>query len=192
MKARLQIVGRVIVVISTITGFAVSFVLLQRSVGPTSPLFGLLGMVELLGLAKVVEPLFLLQMPTVLRVVRPWEKRGVLYSRLLVPSFGRLLRETPLRFLNASVYLAKGHLDLAKVYRQAEAAEAAHFWSALLFTPYIGYVWFLEQYRNAILLLVVQVFVNIYPILHLRMVRGRLDPLLRRHIQRQVHFENTP
>jgi hypothetical protein len=186
MKTWLHIFRSVIVLVGTAIAFAVSFVMLQRTVGTFSPWLGLLGMLYLLGLAKVAEPLFLLHMPATLRVVRPWEKHGALYRRLLVPSFGQLLRETPLRFLNPAVYLAKKHPDLPKVYRQVESVEAAHFWAALLFTPYIGYVWLRGQSRDAMLLLLVQILFNIYPILHLRIVRGRLDPLLQRQILRHV------
>lgn len=164
----------------TAAGFAASLVLLQRVLGASSPWLGLLGMFYLLGLSKVAEPLFLLRMPGALRKVRRSETDGALYRRLLVPSYGKLLRRTPLRYLNLAVYLTREQPDLARLSRLAEAAEASHFWAASLFTPYIGYVWWTGQRGVAASFLLVQVVVNVYPILHLRLVRGRLDRLLRR------------
>ncbi|MEO8103092.1 MAG: hypothetical protein ABI790_11215 [Betaproteobacteria bacterium] len=170
----------IIILIGTAVGFAISFVMLQRVIGGSSPWLGLLAMFYFLGLTKVAEPLFLLRMPAVLRRIRSWEMKGTLNRRLLVPSFGNFLRESPLRYLNAAVYLSQAQSDVLRVYRQAEAAEAAHFWAASLFTPYIGYVWLSGQPREAMIFLVIQVFFNFYPILHLRLVRGRIDRLIRR------------
>jgi hypothetical protein len=184
MRVWLHTLRSVIILVGTAAAFAVSFTMMQRAIGSSSPWLGLLGMLYLLGLAKVAEPLFLLQMPTTLRAVRPWEKDGGVYRRLLIPSFGRLLRGTPLRFLNPAVYLAQKQPDLIKVYRQVEAAEAAHFWAALLFAPYVGYVWLSGHFREAMVFLFVQIFFNIYPILHLRIVRGRLDRLVQRQLLR--------
>lgn len=170
----------VLVLAGTAAGFAASLVLLQRVLGASSPWVGLLAMFYVLGLSKVAEPLFLLRMPSALRAIRRSETHGPIYRRLLVPSFGRLLRGTPLRYLNTAVYLAPRRPDLTRLSRQAEAAEAAHFWAAVLFTPYIGYVWLAGQRWVAALFLLLQILVNVYPILHLRLVRGRLDRLLRR------------
>jgi hypothetical protein len=168
----------IFVLAGTAAGFAASLVMLQRVIGASSPWLGLLAMFYLLGLSKVAEPLFLLRMPRALRAIHRSETHGALYRRLLVPSFGKLLRSTPLRYLNLDVYLTPERPDLPKLYRQTEAAEAAHFWTALLFTPYIGYVWLTGHRQEAALFLLLQILFNIYPILHLRLVRGRLDRLL--------------
>lgn len=170
----------ILVLAGTAAGFAASLVMLERVLGASSPWLGLLAMFYLLGLSKVAEPLFLLRMPRVLRAIRRSETHGTLYRRLLVPGFGKLLRSTPLRYLNLAVYLTPERPDLPKLSRQAEAAEAAHFWTALLFTPYIGYVWSTGHRQEAALFLVLQTLFNVYPILHLRLVRGRLDRLLQR------------
>lgn len=170
----------ILVLAGTAAGFAVSLVMLQRVLGASSPWLGLLAMFYLLGLSKVAEPLFLLRMPRALRAIRRSETHGTLYRRLLVPGFGRLLRSTPLRYLNLDVYLAPERPDLLELSRQSEAAEAAHFWAALLFTPYIGYVWSTGHRPVAALFLLLQILFNVYPILHLRLVRGRLDRLLER------------
>jgi hypothetical protein len=169
-----------IVLVATVIGFGVSFVMLERVIGASSPWLGLLLMFYFLGLAKVAEPLYKLRLPGFLRALRPWERDGAVYRRLGVMAFGKLLRETPLRILNRAVYLTHGPRDLTRVFRLTESAEAAHFWAAVLFTPYIGYVWSRGHARVAAVFLLVQLSFNVYPILHLRIVRGRLDRFSRR------------
>lgn len=66
------------------------------------------------------------------------------------------------------------------LYRQAASAEAIHFWAMVLFTPYMVFVWFQGQVLVAAVFLLIQILVNVYPILHLRTLRGRLDPLFAR------------
>jgi hypothetical protein len=160
--ARLAIVAAV---------FGVCFDLLVWAIGPRSPWLGLLSMFYFLGLAKVAAPLVRLRMPRRLRAVGPGEVG--LYRRLGVRGFGAVLRHTPLRRLNTSVYLAGG-CSLAELSLHAEAAEATHFWAALLFTPWIAYVWSRGLVAVAVFFLLVQAFFNVYPILHLRLVRARL------------------
>lgn len=173
----------IFVLAGTVAGFVASFVPLGRVFGASSPWLGLLAMFYLLGLSKVAEPLFLLRMPRALRVIRRSEID--IYRRLRVPSFGKLLRDTPLRYLNLAVYLTREQPDPARLYRLAEAAEAAHFWAAALFTPYIGYVGWAGHRWEAALFLLLQLLFNVYPILHLRLVRGRLNRILRRRPRQQ-------
>lgn len=185
MKFRLRLIGSAVVWLGTVLGFGVSLKMLARWLGPSSPWLGLAVMVDLLGLAKVTEPFYLLRMPAPLRNVRPWEQPDALYRRLGVPHYGRFLRETPVRFLNLDVYLAGRRMEVARLYQKAEAAEAAHFWAAAFFTPFIGYVAARGSLRDAAVLVLVQFFFNLYPILHLRMVRGRLAPLVQRSARRR-------
>jgi len=156
-------------------GFAQSFAMLRQVIGADSPWLGLLLMLYFLGLTKVAEPIFTLKMPGSLRTIRSGEREGALYRKLLVPQFGQLLRDTPLRYLNLAVYVKKGgRPDLRTIARYVEAAEAAHFWAAVLFAPYIVYVFWKGRPWVAGFFLLVQVFFNVYPILHLRIVRDRL------------------
>ena len=177
----------VIVALGTALVFAVSFVMLARVIGFASPWLALLLMFYFMGLAKVAEPIFVLRVPATLGRVRRWEQSGSIYRQLGVHLFGRLLRDTPLRFLNTKVYLSSGTKDLRSLYRQSICIEATHFWAAVLFMPYIGYLFLSAQSRIAIFFLVIQVLINVYPILHLRLLRGRLDVVLRRqhgHLER--------
>lgn len=175
----------VLLLAGTAAGFAASLVALQSAMGP-SPWLGLLAMFYLLGLSKVAEPLFLLRMPRPLRAIRRSE--GALYRRLGVPRFGKLLRDTPLRYLNLAVYLARRQPDLAKLSRLTEAAEAAHLWAAVVLTPIIGYAWAIGQRWEAALFLLIQLLANVYPVLHLRLVRGRLYRILQRRPREREPF----
>jgi hypothetical protein len=170
----------VLALLGVMLAFGVSFALLSRVIGITSPWLVLLLMFYFLGLAKVAEPLFILRVPRTLRALRPWELKGHVYRRLQVLRFGRLLRQTPLRYLNTAVYLDRQRRNPHHVRLQAESAEASHFWAAVLLLPYIGFAGWSGMWKVVAGFSLVQVLVNIYPILHLRYIRGRLDRVLRR------------
>jgi hypothetical protein len=161
--------------LSVVLVFGASIALLSTIIGITSPWLALLLMFYLLGTAKVAEPVFMLRMPRVLYRLRHWEQEGDVLRRLRVSSFGRLLRETPLRYLNSRVYLDLQRSDLPRVRRQAESAEAAHFWAAVLFIPFIARAAVTGKLSIVAWSSLAQVLVSVYPILHLRYIRGRLD-----------------
>ena len=154
--------------------FAVCFVMLADAIGAGSPWLGLLLMFYFMGLAKVAEPLFVFRMPRALRAVDEGLPDDRRYRWLGVRGFGALLRNTPLRHLNASVYRSSGGRSLAALQLQAESAEATHFWAAVLFTPYIVYIGSRGFLAEALLFTAAQIAFNVYPILHLRIVRARL------------------
>lgn len=155
-------------------GFAVSFVMLREAIGTDSPWLCLFLMFCILGMGKIAEPLFLLRMPGSLRPIRAWERSGTVYRGLGVKAFGRLLRSTPLHDLNRQVYLSRQRADAQHVMRLVESAEASHFWAALPLLPGIAITLATGQFLTATVLILVQVFFNLYPILHLRLVRERL------------------
>ena len=160
--------------------FAVSFALLSQVLGLRSPWLVLLLMFDFLGLAKIAEPLIILRMPSALRSLRPWERDGTVYPRLGVLRFGRLLRRSPLRYLNAAVYLDPQRKDLLQVRLRSESSEASHFWVAVLLMPYLLFAGFKGWWGVVAWFALAQVIVNVYPILHLRHIRGRLDRTLHR------------
>jgi hypothetical protein len=125
-------------------------------------------------------------MPTSLSEVRRWELTSDLYRQLGVRLFGTVLRNSPLRFLNTGVYLSSDVKDLDSLYRRVASAEATHFWAALLFMAYIGYLYLSGRPQIATGFLAVQVLFNIYPILHLRLMRGRLDAILKRQPKKAI------
>ena len=170
----------VILVVGVALALALSIVMLAQVIGYASPWIALLVMFDLMAVAKIAESLFVLRMPTSLSEVRRWELTSDLYRQLGVRLFGSVLRNTPLRFLNTGVYLSSDVKDLNSLYRRVASAEATHFWAALLFMAYIGYLYLSGRPQIATGFLAVQVLFNIYPILHLRLMRGRLDAILQR------------
>ena len=160
--------------------FGASFVMLGRVIGMTSPWLVLLLMFYFLAIAKVAEPLFVLKMPAGLRPLRRRDREGDAYRRLGVLGFGKLLRHSPLRYLNAAVYLDRGRRDPAAVRAMAESSEASHFWAAVLFMPYVAYAALRGMWSVVAWFSLAQVLVNVYPILHLRQARGRLDRVIDR------------
>ncbi len=57
---------------------------------------------------------------------------------------------------------------------QLESAEAPHFWAAALIVAYMAYACIQGWWSVVFWFALVQIAGNLYPILHLRWVRGRL------------------
>jgi hypothetical protein len=166
---------RVTALLLSILAFATATWAFARVVGTSSPWMGLPLMSCVLGLSKVAEPFFTVKLPGWVRPIRAWEGQSGVYRRLAVDEFGGLLRDTPLRVLNLDVYVSRGRHDLREVLTHVESAEASHFWAAAVLTPFlVRAIW--ERTRGIFAcLLIVQAIVNLYPIMHLRRVRGRLE-----------------
>jgi hypothetical protein len=158
--------------------FGICFVMLARVIGVQSPWLWLQAMFFFLGLAKTAQPLFMLRMPPAIRAVNPRAAEQKRRDWLGVRRFGEFLRNSPNRHINRWVYLNNGRRNFADLTRKLESSEAIHFWAAVLFTPYIVYIGFRGYFAVAVLFLIVQVVFNVYPILHLRLVRARLSHLL--------------
>jgi hypothetical protein len=161
--------------------YVAAFVLIRRAVpfSLTSPWFVLVAMICFLGLAAMAGPLVKVRMPRPCRRIRAWEVEKGVYRRLGVPAFGRLLRRTPLRQLNTNVYLGDRSRDAAALVAQLEAAEASHFWDAMLVLPYMAYAGVTGAWMTLLGFTFAQVVVNAYPVMHLRMTRSRLSRLVR-------------
>ena len=173
--------------------FGITLNLFRSAVGVTSPWFALIVMLDFLGLVAFARPLFLLKLPPFLRQLRAWEVRGRIYKALGVPAFGALLRRTPLHYLNLQVYLRRNPDDPGEVHAQIEAAEAAHFWAALLLVPHMIYACVQNRWSVVAWLMVVQLVANVYPIMHLRWVRARMQRLRdRKLLNRKLNPTETP
>lgn len=173
--------------------FGITLNLFRSAVGVTSPWFALIVMLDFLGLAAFARPLFLLKLPPFLRQLRAWEVRGRIYKALGVPAFGALLRRTPLHYLNLQVYLRRNPDDPGEVHAQIEAAEAAHFWAALLLVPYMIYACVQNRWSVVAWFMVIQLVANVYPMMHLRWVRARMQRLRdRKLLNRKLNPTETP
>lgn len=168
---------RDLLVLLTVAGaFVMSLDMFRGAVGVTSPWFGVMIMLDCLGLVAFARPLFLLKLPRFLREEREWEINGGIYKTLRVPAFGTLLRRTPLRYLNRMVYLTRCR-NPSRVQAEIEAAEASHLLAAAVLVPYMVYACLQGWWSGVAWLMVIQIVSNVYPILHLRWVRIRLNRL---------------
>jgi hypothetical protein len=159
--------------------YVVAFFLLRRFMlfRLDSPWFVCAAMICFLGLAFTARPVIRIRMPRALRTIRSREVDGGLYRAIGVPRFGRLLRRTALRLLNTDVYMDAGARDFVTVRAQLEMAEASHFWAALLVVPYMVHASIMGMWSAVLGVSLVQVLVNAYPVMHLRLSRHRLDRL---------------
>jgi hypothetical protein len=173
--------------IAVAAAYAVAFALFQRLThfSLASPWFVVVAMVCFLGLAFVAQPLVMVTMPRPLRTIRSWEVEGKVYRALGVPAYGRLLRRTPLRLFNRDVYLHDGLRDTARVGAELEAAEASHFFAALLVVPHMVYMSLRGMWVPLFWVSLAQLLINVYPVMHLRLTRQRLDRLTSRRPQRR-------
>ena len=162
--------------------YAVALPAIRRAIplDLASPWFVVVAMVCFLGLAFVAQPLVMIRMPSPLRTIRAWEIDGGVYRALGVPAYGRLLRRTPLRLFNRDVYLQDGLPDTRRVGAELEAAEASHFWAAVLVVPYMVHAAIAERWIALLGVSLAQALVNAYPVMHLRLSRHRLDRLASR------------
>ncbi|HUL95055.1 MAG TPA: hypothetical protein VLT89_03530 [Usitatibacter sp.] len=126
-----------IVLLATVVAFGFSIHMMAQLIGYTSPWMVLMLFMCFLGLAKMAEPVYMLKLPAWYRALRTWERAGEVYRKLGVRQFGTLLKDTPLRFMNLTVYVSGDRRDLRRICRQVESAEAIHFWSAILLLPYL-------------------------------------------------------
>ena len=170
----------VAILLAAALAFGASLLMLGRFVGFASPGMMLMYFLCFLGLANFAEPIWMLRMPPPLRRLRAWELRGGVYERLAVPRFGAMLRNSPLRLLNARVYVARQRHDPQAICRLVESAEAIHFWAGILLLPILAYFAAGRRWLPFCGFLLLQIVGNLYPIMHLRSVRGRLERVCRR------------
>lgn len=159
--------------------YGIALVAARRVLGFSlaSPWFVCVAMVCFLGLAFMTRPVVQLRMPRPLRGIRAWETPRGFYRLLGVARSGRVIRRTPLRLLNRDVYLKAGPREMPRLKADLEAAEASHFWAAVLVVPYMVYAAVRGAWSALFWVSLAQVLVNAYPIMHLRLARGRLDRL---------------
>ncbi len=175
-RARAGYVWRILLA----TAILAALVAFGRAAGLQSPWFAATAAICPLGLLDLARPFVRLPMPRKALAIRPWETNGRIYRALGVHAFGEILRRTPLRLLNRRVYLGARSYDLKTICARMEESEAAHLLVALFLIPYCLLAWSRAWWSTLACLLLVSLFMNVYPILHLRWVRGRSEGILQR------------
>jgi hypothetical protein len=173
------------------TGFLISLVLARRVLAFASPYYGWMVMSAVLALGAFGRKLFLLRLPPSLELIQAWERRGSFYRQTGVVAFGVILRRTPLRHLQPLVYLQHQSGEMALVLAQVKGAEAVHFWAGLALMPWIGFAVFHNEWVAFVLLAAIQLVLNLYPMLHLRWVRCRMETLFDRMASKRTRRGRT-
>lgn len=156
-----------------------------KVVGSHPQIYPLLLMVLVTSWVAVVQAVTPLPLPgPLLRVGR--REFAILQSPWTgVRAFGALLRNTPLRHLGGRVFLSNTGRDPRMVLRGLRAAEAVHVWALLFCCPWLVYWGLQGRWTSIAWGLAVHVPLNIYPILHLRLVSWRIDACLAKRQRRR-------
>jgi hypothetical protein len=149
-----------------------------RGVGLNSPLTAFCAVGAALGIVVVNSSTIHWSLPKALEPIRVWEASGAAYALLGVSICGALLRRPPFRSFNSSVYVREHCANLGKTYANILKAETAHFWALTFTAPLICYEIARQCWHGLVWLILFNALFNIYPGLHLRKVRARLEPLM--------------
>lgn len=112
--------------------------------------------------------------------LRPWERSGRWYRALGVPLFRALVRRGPLAVFNPALREAWHLADPARIERETRAAEAGHAIAFGMVLVLAILAWARGDPERAAWLAVLDVPMNLYPVLLQRDHRLRLA----RHVQR--------
>lgn len=171
-------VCRMIVLLIVSCAIAVWIVLFNmRGVGMDSPLTAFCAACGALGIVVVNSSTIRWSLPEPVKLIRHWEISGSVYRLLGVSIFGSLLRRPPLRYTNTSVYTERHRGDLAKTHSSILKAETAHFWAFAFTLPLIAYQIACRSWRGLFWLMLFNALFHVYPGLHLRSVRGRIESI---------------
>ena len=187
---------RIVVVLAlAVAGFGAVLASAAMALGFRSPVFGCCVVGATLGLIVVTLPVVRWRLPaSLLRVgIRGLDAT---YRALGVTAFGALLRRPPLRWFNSTVYVRDGAEPLAAARDNMLAAEAAHFWALVLTLPFLAWLAWRGAWVAVASMLATHAVLNVYPALHLRLMRARIQPLIERracarHASKQHHPHPT-
>lgn len=159
--------------------------LFMKALGIRSTLFALVITLLVTAWIAAVHTVIRLPIPTWISKVTKAELAVLRQPWTGVRGFGRVLRHTPLRHLGGRVYLAQCSNDSTQVLRGIQEDEEIHCWSLLLGVPWLMY-WLVQGlWWSVAMSFAVQLLWNIYPVLHLRLTRGRMEHYRARHEDRQ-------
>lgn len=164
---------------ASLAGLTVALAWAIHSLGFRSAVFALVANWLIVAWAAVASPPLRWSLPERYFQLRRWECDGQVYRWCGVRVFGALVRRPPVRWLSPELYLQGRRSQLLRVWQGSRRAEAVHVWlfgfSLLLTLFAMGCGW----WDAALWLLAFNVLLNLYPVLHQRYIRGRLDRVKR-------------
>lgn len=111
--------------------------------------------------------------------LRPWERSGRLYHALGVPLFREMVRHTPLALFNRRLPAAWHAGEPERIERETRAAEAGHATAFLIVQALAVLALVRHEPARAAWLAVLDVPMNLYPVLLQRFHRVRLTEKIR-------------
>jgi hypothetical protein len=166
---------RVAILVTGSVAFSCSLWLFSSALGSKSPLLAITVTLLVAAWTGMLQTILPLPLPARILKLRRREVSLLRAQWSGVRLFGRILRGTPLRRLGGTVYLAEHGADPVLVVSAIRDAEAIHAWSMLFSIPWLA--WWIHQalWLAAGSSLAVHLALNVYPILHLRLARARIE-----------------
>lgn len=104
-----------------------------------------------------------------------WEHNGRIYQRMGLAVFRWVLLHTPLQRLNPNVRLKSGRSDFDRLLRSQRAAEGSHTIACVITLALAGWYSLTGRVVVAFWLFVINIPLNLYPIMLQRWNRGRVQ-----------------
>ena len=164
--------------------FGGSLFLAAKALGVDSPVFAFAVVGATLGFVVVTMPVIRWPLPGAVMGIRAWEQSDAVYRQLGTAQFGALLRRSPFRHFNSTVYVRGRPGAVVATRQNMIAAEAAHIWAALLTLPIVAGLAMRGSWIAVAWITAFSVVVNLYPVLHLRMMRAKVEAVIRRRARR--------
>jgi hypothetical protein len=175
-RAELAIWRGAVLIVGSLAA-ASSLMFFERAFGPWSAAFAALVVVVATSWTALLQALFRLPQPG-RAPIRPGELKLLRSPWSGVPEFGAFLRRTPLRRLGGSVFLERHNAGI--VLEALRENESTHTWAVLMSIPWLGILALNGLWLAAAAGLAVHLPLNIYPILHVRLARARIEKVGRR------------
>jgi hypothetical protein len=170
--------------------FACALIAFTKAFGAQSQIYAAMVVIVITGWASVLSSVAPVPVPRFLLRVRAGEVAILRLPWTGVRLFGAFLRSTPLRHLGGRVYLSEVGRNPLTVLGGIHDAQRVHIWALLFCCPWLVF-WAMKGWWMSIVWgLAVHVPLNIYPVLHLRYVTGRVEGYMAR-MRRRKDAEQT-
>jgi hypothetical protein len=150
------------------------------------PLVYALAMSWLISLAVAILTGAIFKVTPGLFFVARWERNGAIYDHVGAGAFRWLVLHTPLGWINPNLHVAAGRADGERLLKELNTAEGVHWVTAVASSTLA--IWCLADgyVAHGVLLLLVRIPYDLYPIMLQRQTRGRVTGLMNRQSRAAV------
>lgn len=110
----------------------------------------------------------------------PWEREGTIYRFVGLGIYRRVLLRSPFAWLAPELRLRTGRSDLVRMLREINAAEGPHAIAGILTLVFAAFLFGRGHTNAGLWVLLINLPLNIYPVMLQRWNRGRVYLLMRR------------